>query len=70
MPGNAEGRPLGEGAASNADGRANDLDVDSNPETEPIWVQLRRRRRAALRMPPLANGKRDPIDLWRRDGAA
>jgi hypothetical protein len=42
--------------------------VDVEPES--IAEQLRRRRQASLRLPPLATGKRDPWDLYPRDGAA
>ena len=34
-------------------------------------AQMKRRREAALRLPPLADGRRDPhFDLYPRDGAA
>jgi hypothetical protein len=38
--------------------------------TDDIAQQLRRRREAAKRLPPLSNGKRDPWDPYPRDGAA
>lgn len=38
-------------------------DMLAEPEHVKILAaQIRRRRRAALRLPPLANGKRDPLD--------
>jgi hypothetical protein len=40
------------------------------PDADEIPQQLRRRREASLRMPPLADGRRDPWDLYPRDGAA
>jgi hypothetical protein len=40
--------------------------VDQSP-----LAQMKRRREAALRLPPLASGMRDPhFDLYPRDGAA
>lgn len=35
---------------------------------ETIAVQLRRRRAASYRLPPLADGRRDPLDPVRRSG--
>jgi hypothetical protein len=39
--------------------------ADPTP-TETIADQLRRRREASLRLPPLPSGKRDPWDIERR----
>ena len=40
--------------------------IDQSP-----LAQMKRRREAALRLPPLASGMRDPhFDLYPRDGAA
>jgi hypothetical protein len=36
---------------------------------ETVADQLRRRREAALRLPPLASGKRDPWDIERRSAS-
>jgi hypothetical protein len=64
MPGDARGRLLGQGAAPTAHGPAKDLVVNSNVcAADDIVAQLRRRREAAKRLPPLASGKRDPWDL-------
>jgi hypothetical protein len=43
-----------------------ETDQSSRPEPEPVAVQLRRRREAALRMPRLKSGKRDPASevMW------
>ena len=37
---------------------------------ETVGAQLRRRREASLRMPPLANDRRDPWDPYPRDGVS
>jgi hypothetical protein len=42
---------------------AKPLDAAILPRGDDIAVQLRRRREAARRLPPLASGKRDPWDL-------
>lgn len=40
-----------------------------DPEfVEQVGKQLRRRREAALRLPPLASGRRDPMDSGASDG--
>ena len=46
------------------------LDQD-DPDRDSPLAQMKRRRSAALRLPPLASGTRDPqFDLYPRDGAA
>jgi hypothetical protein len=53
----AAAKPLDAGASVTADGGEV---VD--PAVENVSVQLRRRRAASWRLPPLADGRRDPID--------
>jgi hypothetical protein len=55
-------RPVvSEAAEENA---ADELSADNLPtDTDTIPQQLRRRREAAKRLPPLSNGVRDPWDL-------
>ena len=36
--------------------------IEIDPERDDIAAQLRRRRAAALRLPPLPSGYRDPLD--------
>jgi hypothetical protein len=57
MPGN-DGRP-GEGSR----GAANDHRIADEITTDDIPSQLRRRRGASRRLPPLASGLRDPWDV-------
>jgi len=57
MPEHDRGRPAG--AASN---------VTSSKDS--VADQLRRRREASRRLPPLADGRRDPLDITPGDGRA
>jgi hypothetical protein len=49
-------------------GGADDASASKIRDREDIAAQLRRRRAASLRMPPLACGRRDPLDLPGRRG--
>lgn len=42
--------------------------LDSNRNRQALDA-IRRRREAALRLPPLASGRRDPLFDWERVGA-
>lgn len=39
-----------------------DQSLSEPPDVETVPQQLTRRRRASLRLPPLENGHRDPLD--------
>lgn len=43
--------------------------LDESPE-DSLWEQMKLRREAALRLPPLADGRRDPLQLRPEDGPA
>jgi hypothetical protein len=51
-----------------ADDQSRSDDILAEPES--IAAQLRRRREASHRMPPLPDGRREPWDLYPSDGAA
>jgi hypothetical protein len=48
-----------QGADENSD---DEISADIVAEHESIAAQLRRRREASYRLPPLADGHRDPLD--------
>lgn len=62
MPGNDAGP--GDGSR----GAANDHRIADEITTNGIPSQLRRRRGASYRCPPLADGRRDPLDVIDVDG--
>jgi len=65
----SKSRPVVSGAAE--ENAADELSAESlPPDTDSIAAQLRRRREAVKRLPPLDSGKRDPWDLYPSDGAA
>lgn len=67
-PGNRRLRPRQE--AQPADETAIRSDNSTILEGSPL-AQMKRRREAALRLPPLASGMRDPhFDLYPRDGVS
>ena len=56
--------PAPPGDRSSGQAAAKPLDAPIIPrDADTIPQQLRRRREASLRLPPLENGKRDPLDV-------
>lgn len=68
-PDNEERRPGEEATLSKSD--TSRADIPSRVVDQLPLAQMKRRREAALRLPPLESGMRDPqVDLVPRDGAA
>jgi hypothetical protein len=70
-PGHARGRaPARDAASTSSIDNANDTAAERQTEPIDALAGMRRRREAALRLQPLADGKRDPQFGYARDGAA
>lgn len=70
MPPDANGNaPSGEGGAHEPSGDqlAGRVDVDHSPRGGFPLLWAWRRRQAALRLPPLRDGRRDPLQRWPSD---
>ncbi len=65
MPPNAERRPPAGGGAQDA-ANVSTIVTGADDDVRELAEQLRRRREASWRLPPLACGHHDPLDCQRR----
>jgi hypothetical protein len=56
-------RPGGDGPVGKVNAGGADASTSTLPGGSEVAAQLRRRRLASYRVPPLADGRRDPLDL-------